>query len=102
MLRLSAITSATKRSIPTSDARSAKLLEQARADPAALVLVGDRERGLGGDRVAEPHVAGDGDDVLAVFVGQALPSSAPRSTQSGSSSGSTSRGSSDGKPWKRR
>ena len=41
-----------------------ELLEQPRADPAALVVVGDRERRFRDGRVAEAHVVGDRDDAL--------------------------------------
>ena len=58
----SASTSATKRAIPASPARERELLEQARADPAALLLVGDGERDLGGRGVAQARVARERDD----------------------------------------
>ena len=45
-----------------------ELLEQARADAAALMLVGDGEGGLGQLRVAQANVVGDGDHPLAVLV----------------------------------
>jgi hypothetical protein len=41
-----------------------QLLEQARPDPAALVLVRDRERDFGGGLVAQPHEFRDGDDLV--------------------------------------
>ncbi len=41
-----------------------QLLEQAGADPAALVVVRDGERRLGDHRVAQAHVVGDRDDAL--------------------------------------
>ena len=47
-----------------------ELLEQPRADAAALVLVGDRERRLGEARVAQPHVVRDRDDALAAVLGE--------------------------------
>ena len=42
-----------------------QLLEQPRADPLALLVVGDGEGGLGGARIAQPHVVADRDDRLA-------------------------------------
>ena len=66
-----------------------ELLEQARADPAALLLVGDREGDLGRRRVAQAHVVRDAPR-SALASPSASRASAPRSTQSGSSSGSTS------------
>ncbi len=41
-----------------------ELLQEAGADPTALVLVGDRERNLRGLPVTEPHEVGDRDDLL--------------------------------------
>ena len=47
-----------------------QLLEHARADPAALVLVGDGERDLCSGRVAEPRIACERDDALGAVVRQ--------------------------------
>ena len=41
-------------------------LEETRPDSAPLVGIGDREGGLRDRRIAKPHVARDGDDLLAV------------------------------------
>ena len=51
-----------------SPARGRELLEQARADPAPLLVVGDGERHLGRARVAQPRVARDRDDALGLAV----------------------------------
>ena len=53
--RFSGSTSATKRSMPTGRRALGELLEQPRADAAALQLVGDGERDLGDRRVAQPR-----------------------------------------------
>ena len=42
-----------------------QLLEQARADPAALLFVGDHERDLCGRGVTQPHVVRDADNPVA-------------------------------------
>ena len=55
-------------SIPCAAARVGELLEQARPDPLALVVVGDRERGLGRVRVAQANVVADRDDPLLAGV----------------------------------
>ena len=43
-------------------------LQQPRADPSPLLVVGDRERRLRQRRVAQAHVVADRDDPLAVLV----------------------------------
>ncbi len=53
--------------------RFGELLEQARADSAPLQLVRDRERDLGGRRVAQPDEARERDDALASAVARQRP-----------------------------
>ena len=84
--------------IPARRAAAASCSSSRVPDALALQRVGDGERHLGAARVAQPHVAGERDDLVVARV----PTSDPRSFQSGSRNGSTVAGLSDGKPWKRR
>ena len=68
MTWFSGSTSAMNASMPCAAARDGELLEQARADALALVVVGDGERGLGRVRVAQPDVVADRDDALLAGV----------------------------------
>ena len=76
---------------PGARPRRGELLEQARADAAALQLVGDGEGHLGRGGLAQPHVARERDDALLARSPSA-PTSAPRSSQSGSSTARRARG----------
>ena len=67
---------------PDAGGPRGQLLEQARADAAALPRVGDGEGRLGEGRVAQPDVVRERDDVLLVVGGDGA-RSAPRSSPVG-------------------